>query len=287
MSNAIEVTGLTKRYGQVLALDNVSLRLEQGKIYGLLGRNGAGKSTLLNLITNRIFPDEGSVQLGGQDCQNNDWALGQMFLMSEANLFPEDMRVRDALRWAPHFYPGFDTAQAQDLAQQFGLQIKSKIKALSTGYSSIFKLVLGLATPVPFLLLDEPVLGLDANHRQLFYRCLLEDYAKKERCILLSTHLIEEVARVIEQVIIIKEGRILHQEPCEDLLARCCCITGPAQQVEEFAQGKQVLGSDTLGGLKSVYLQEPIPQQLPQGLTATAADLQQLFISMTNKGGRA
>lgn len=285
MSNSIQVNDVCKSFGSTLALDHVSLTLEEGHIYGLLGRNGAGKSTLLNLITNRLYPDHGSVTIGGQPCADNDGALGQVFLMSERNCYPESMRVQEAFRWMKAFYPGFDTRYAERLAQDFGLPMKKKIKALSTGYSSIFKLTLGLAAGTPYLLLDEPVLGLDANHRQLFYRHLLENYAENPRCIVLSTHLIEEVARVIEQVIIIREGRLLCHEGAESLLQRTCCITGPAAAVDAYATGRRVIGSETLGGLKSCCLMEPAPAALPQGLACTVPDLQQLFISMTNEGG--
>lgn len=286
MGNSIKVTDVCKSFGSTLALDHVSLTLEPGHIYGLLGRNGAGKSTLLNLITNRLYPDQGAVTIDGMACADNDRALGRVYLMSEQNYYPESMRVSDAMRWIGSFYKDFSRPHAEELARQFGLPMKKKIKALSTGYSSIFKIILGLASGAPYLLLDEPVLGLDANHRQLFYRHLLQDFAENPRCIVISTHLIEEVARVIEQVIIIQEGRLLWDGSTESLLRRSCCVTGPAAGVDAFVQGRRVLSRESLGGLKScVLLEAPPPAELPQGLELSAPDLQQLFISMTNEGG--
>lgn len=284
-TNSIKVTDVCKSFGNTLALDHVSLTLEEGRIYGLLGRNGAGKSTLLNLITNRLYPDQGTVTIGGMACADNDQALGQVYLMSEQNCFPESMRVSDAMRWIGSFYPAFNRAYAEGLAREFGLPMKKKIKALSTGYASIFKMILAMASGAPFLLLDEPVLGLDANHRQLFYRHLLQNFAENPRCIVISTHLIDEVARVIEQVIIIREGRLLCDESTEALLQRSCCVTGPAAAVDAFVQGRRVISRESLGGLLSCCLLEPPPDELPQGLELSSTDLQQLFISMTNEGG--
>ena len=284
MENKIQVTDVCKHYGNTLALDHVSVTLEQPCIYGLLGRNGAGKSTLLNLISNRVYPDAGTVTIDGQDCRDNDQALGKLFLTSEKNLYPASMRVGDAIRWTASFYSDFDQPYALSLAEAYELPLKKKIKSLSTGYGSIFKLVVALAANTPYLLLDEPVLGLDAHHRQLFYRQLLESYNKNPRCIVISTHLIEEVARVIERVVILNEGRLVCHEACDELLQRCCCITGPAEAVDRFAAGRKVLGYDALGGLKACYLLEPAPAELPAGLQASTPDLQQLFINLTNGG---
>lgn len=267
-----------------MALNGVDLTVYKGEALGIIGRNGAGKSTLLNLISNRVYPDAGTVTIDGQDCRDNDQALGKLFLTSEKNLYPESMRVGDAIRWTASFYSDFDQPYALSLAEAYELPLKKKIKSLSTGYGSIFKLVVALAANTPYLLLDEPVLGLDAHHRQLFYRQLLESYNKNPRCIVISTHLIEEVARVIERVVILNEGRLVCHEACDELLQRCCCITGPAEAVDRFAAGRKVLGCDALGGLKACYLLEPAPAELPAGLQASAPDLQQLFINLTNGG---
>ena len=150
MENKIQVTDVCKHYGNTLALDHVSVTLEQPCIYGLLGRNGAGKSTLLNLISNRVYPDAGTVTIDGQDCRDNDQALGKLFLTSEKNLYPESMRVGDAIRWTASFYSDFDQPYALSLAEAYELPLKKKIKSLSTGYGSIFKLVVALAANAPY-----------------------------------------------------------------------------------------------------------------------------------------
>lgn len=173
---SIECKDITKQFGSTRALDQVSLTLEPGHIYGLLGNNGAGKSTLLSILTDRQLPDQGTVTVDGQPVRNNDAALHKVFMVGEQNFFPEDMKIKRALHTMTYFYPDFDLRRAHGLAKQFGLSLKKKIPALSTGYSSIFRLILGLSVNTPYVIFDEPVLGLDAQHRELFYRLLVEKF---------------------------------------------------------------------------------------------------------------
>ncbi len=281
---SIEITNISKSFGQVQALKGVSAGFKEERIYGLLGRNGAGKSTLLNILTGRIFPDSGTVTVDGEPGVENDRAQGKIFLMSETTLFPDAMRVHRAFHWAGSFYPAFDEGYARGLAEDFGLNLKSKITGLSTGYRSIFKLILALSVNVPYVLLDEPVLGLDANHRELFYKRLLEKYAERPFTVVLSTHLIEEVANLIEDVIIIKEGEVLRQESREKLLSGGYTVSGGAAAVETYIQGRKVLGVDSLGGLRTAYvLGSPERDiQSARDLEFGPMDLQKLFIQLTN-----
>ena len=280
----IEVRNLVKNYGDVQALRKVSLTFEENKLYGLLGRNGAGKTTLLNCITGRVFPNSGEILVHGETALENDKAQQKIFMMSEKNFYPDGMRVRDAIKWTREFYPGFDEGYCMGLAEKFRLNTKKKIKSLSTGYGSIFKLVLTLSTNAPYLFFDEPVLGLDANHRDMFYRALLEKYSEKPFAAVISTHLIEEVAGVIEEVIIIKKGEIIRNQSVDELLATGCTLSGTAAAIDGAIQDKTVLGVDSLGGLKTAYLVGQIdPSTLPAGIEIGKMDLQKLFIHLTNE----
>lgn len=293
------VDKLTKDYGSLRALDTVCLTLEEHKIYGLLGRNGAGKTTLLNLIANRTFPSAGTAYLtdytnaadkvsntvvyGKIPLTENSTAQSQIFLMSEANYYPETMRILDILRWTQDFIPSFDLTYALKLAERFGLDTNSKVKSLSTGYSSIFKLIIALSVNVPFVFFDEPVLGLDANHRDLFYRILLERYTESRSTFVISTHLIDEVANVLENVIIIKEGKILYNEPMENFISRAFAVSGNAGDVDRVIDGMNIISTEVLGGLKVAYVMGTAPNPVPAGITVTAPDLQKLFIQLTNE----
>ena len=155
---------------------------------------------------------------------------------------------------------------------------------LSTGYETIFKVILALSVNVPFVFFDEPVLGLDANHRELFYRRLLEKYSEEPFTAVISTHLIEEVSNVIEEIIIIKKGRIIHSESREELLRKGYTVSGSAARVDSYIRDKNVIGTDALGGLKTAYLLgSPDRTALPEGLEISGMDLQKLFIQLTNE----
>ncbi len=279
----ISAENVLKSFHGVQALKGVSLSLEGHKIYGLLGRNGAGKSTLLNVMTNRIFPEFGKVLIDGMDPQKEEKALSKVFLAGEKNCYPEGMRVKEAFRWSKVFFPSFDIDYAKHLAESFELPENAKIRSLSTGYASIFKLVGALSVNTPYVLLDEPVLGLDANHRELFYRTLLAKYAERPFTVVISTHLIEEIASLLEEVLILKEGELLCQEPAEQLLSQGYTVSGSARLVEQYLEGRQVLGRDQIGGLSSAYvLGAPDRENLPEGLELSKLDLQKLFIQMTS-----
>lgn len=283
----IEVKDVSKTYKDTKALDHVDIYLEENKIYGLLGRNGAGKTTLLNVINNRVYADEGTVTLNGDILTENDEALNHLYFTSEKLLFPEGMKVKKIFRWTKEFHPAFDMDYALRVAELFGLPLNKKSSALSTGYKSILKNVIALSiNNTPYIFLDEPVLGLDANHRELFYKLLIEKYSENPFTIVISTHLIEEVSNIIEDVIIIKNGEIIEKGSCEDLLKHGYAISGTAASVDNYIRNNmingKVIGEDSIGNLKSVYILGKPKETLPENLEASALDLQKLFIQLTN-----
>jgi len=278
----IEIKNVSKKFGTVRALKDVSLQLEMGHIYGLLGSNGAGKTTLLNIITNRIYPDKGSVDMDGIFTADNDLALGRIFMMGEVNLYPEDMRVKKAIKSSSIFYPDFDKEYAYALSDRFGLDINKKITKLSTGYRSIFRIIMALASNAPYILMDEPVLGLDAAHRDLFYRLLLEKFTVKNCCIVLSTHLIQEAERLVDRCIIIRSGEILQVGDTEELLSGCYTVSGPAGLVDSYISGKKVISTKNLGGLKSASI-TGAPEDVPEGLELGSLNLQDFFLAMMDQ----
>lgn len=275
------VDKVSKSFGEIRALDKVCLTFDEPKIYGLLGRNGAGKSTLLNIITEHIFPDSGSVTIDGEAVGNKDELLSKMHFMSEVDYYGEDLKFKDAVKYAADFYgKDFDVQQAHRYAKLFKLNENQKLSKLSTGYKSIFKCSLALAMDVPFVFFDEPVLGLDANHRDLFYKLLIEDFERKPKNLVISTHLIEEVAPLIEEFIIIRNGRILLKKSAESMATYASSVTGPKVEVEAFVVGKQVLGRSAIGALETAYIVGQ-PKEAA-GLTVQNLEIQRLFIELTN-----
>lgn len=283
--NAIQIKNITKRYKDVTALDDVSFSFEFGKIYGFLGRNGAGKTTLINIIANRIFADQGEILIDGIPAKENMGVHEKIFCMSEADLYDRDLKVKDHFKWTNRFYTDFDLKKAFELSKKFNLDTNKRFKALSKGYQSIFKLIIALSLNVPYVIFDEPVLGLDANHRELFYSLLLKEFENNERTLIIATHLIEEVSNIIEEVVLIDKGKILVQETVEELLEKGYSVSGAAQEVDHYCVGRNVIGYDELGGLKVAYIlgeKTVLPQE--SNLQITAMNLQKLFVKMTEKG---
>ena len=279
----IEIKNVSKYFGKTAALEQVSMTFEENHIYGLLGRNGAGKSTLLNLITARFLPDSGEILVDGQPVWENDAALSKIYCMSEASLFPGDMRFRDLIRWTAQFYPGFNTQYAYGLCQKFELDPTKKLGGLSTGYTTIYKVILALACSAPIILFDEQLLGLDAHFREIFYKELMESQNIHPRTFILSTHLIEEISHIIDRVAVLKKGSLLLCEEADSLTDRGYSVTGTARAVDDYLQGKQALGEESLGGLKCAYLLgERIPAEPGSMLEFGKLDLQKLIIQLTN-----
>lgn len=284
--NAIQIKNITKRYGDSTALENVSFNFEHGKIYGLLGRNGAGKTTLINIIANRIFASNGEIFIDNLPVNENMEVHEKIFCMSEVDLYDTSLKIKDLFKWINRFYDSFDIEKAFQIAENFNLAVNKKFSALSKGYQSIFKITVALALNVPYVIFDEPVLGLDANHRELFYQLLLKDYDNNGRTIIIATHLIEEVANIIEEVVLIDKGKVLLQESVDTLLETGYCVSGLSQELDAYCKDKNVIGYDELGNLKLAYVLGEI-SQLPPGsnLQITNMNLQKLFVKLTEKGG--
>lgn len=283
---AIKVHQLSKQYADTTALDKVTVTFEFGKMYGLLGRNGAGKSTLLKIINNRIFASEGDIHLNGLSTQENDKALRQMYLMSEEDLYPKAMRIKDVFRWSKEFYGSFDQEKALRLAGMFELNTKKRVRDLSTGYKSIYKLIVALCLDVPYVFLDEPVLGLDANHREMFYKILLESYMEKPKTYIIATHLIEEIANLIEEIVIIDKGNVIMNDSVESILSSGYSISGKIKDVNDYCEGKNIIGYDVLGGLKTAYIIGQVDNnRYTDAIEINKLNLQKLFVELTKKEG--
>jgi len=213
----IAVENLTLRYGAVTALDDLTFTLEDGRIYGLLGRNGSGKTSLLSVLAAFRKATAGRVRIGGHDVFENPVATRQICLVRETGITVEPdwtaERVSDALAFARALRSSWDADYAATLVDRFGLSPGARLQGLSRGQRSALAITIGLATRVPVTLFDEPHLAMDAPSRYAFYDELATDFAAHPRTVILSTHLIEEVSTLLEEVVIIDHGRlVLHDE---------------------------------------------------------------------------
>lgn len=281
----IEARGLTKRYKQVTAVDDVSFRVTEHRITGLLGRNGAGKTTLMSLLTGQEFATSGDIRVFGQAPVENAQVLQNVCFIKESQKYPEDFQPRHVLKSAPWFFPNWDAEYAERLVDEFRLPTKRAIKKLSRGQLSSIGVIVGLASRAPLTFFDEPYLGLDAVARQTFYDRLLEDYGEHPRTVVLSTHLIDEVANLLEHVLVIDHGRVLVDSGAEELRGSATNVVGARGAVEAFTAGREILHREGIGGLASVTVADLSPADrqaaTSAGVELAPVSLQQLVVRLT------
>src|SRR5215472_6979075 len=256
MTPTISVAELSRRYRDQTALDNVSLTVEPGTVTGLLGRNGAGKTTLLRILTGLEFPTAGEVTVFGAAPAENDAVLRRMVFVREEQAYP-DFRVGHAIRVASWFYPNWSAELAEQLLDDFELPLNRRINRLSRGMRSAVGIVIGLAARAELTLFDEPYAGLDAVARQLFYDRLLAEIAERPRTVVLSTHLVDEVADLLEHVVMLDRGRVVLDAPADDVRGTAMTVSGPATAVDEFVAGRAVWHRQRLGSRASVTVAGP------------------------------
>jgi ABC-2 type transport system ATP-binding protein len=286
MSTIVEAEDLTKRFGELTAIDSISFSLEAGKVYGLLGRNGSGKTTLLRLLTAQLFATGGTLLVFGEQPYENRRVLSQICFMKENQKYPKRWRVGDVLDLSASFFPRWDADYASALSKDFQLPLKRKMRTLSRGALSTVGIVVGLASRAPLTIFDEP-LGLDVVARSLFYERLLADYGEHPRTILVSTHLIDEVSRLLEHVLVLDQGRLIIDEEAETLRSRAFTVTGSASQVATFTAGKMLIGGEQFGSLASATLLGSADagerrEAAELSLELTPVSLQQLIIHLTS-----
>lgn len=280
---SIEIKNINKSYGKINALDDISLSIEENKIYGLFGRNGVGKTTLMNIINNRVFPSSGEVLIDGENVRKSNKALSKVFMISESNLFPKDMKLKKLFKLIKGYYKEFDILKAESLLVKFELSDNKKVRGLSTGQLTMLKLIVGLCINTPYLIFDEPVNGLDANHREQFYRLLLEKYIEEPCTIIVSTHLIDEIANLVEEVIIIDNGNVIAKKSKDEFLSEGFAVSGKRNDVDAFTKNYEIISSEEIGMIKTVYVIGTIPNEIPDGIEISRLNLQKLFIKLTNQ----
>ncbi|EJV85083.1 ABC transporter ATP-binding protein [Bacillus cereus] len=283
---ALETKNLSKKYKKKLAVNEVTISLEEHKIYGLLGRNGAGKTTLLNILAGQIISSSGSVAVFGENVFENSKAMRSICFVRVKEEADLSYKVKEIFKLCNMFYKNWNQKYAEELAGKFQLNMKEKYHKLSHGMQTVVGIIQGLASRAPITIFDEPTTGLDAAHRELFYSLLLEDYGEYPRTIILSTHLVEEVTYVIEDVIIIKEGRLVVQSSVEDLLQQGHIISGKKDKVDAFSINKKVINREVYGNKGIAVIWEEFTNEdyyslEKEGLAVDEITLQKLFIHIT------
>ena len=279
----IELKQVTKQYGQATVLKNITLSIEEPGIYCLLGRNGAGKTTLLKSIAGYQNITSGSIQVDGKAITTSTLDTGVSYIENFAKHF--NLPVQKLLRIASEVNPNYDYDFAAEMVDRFELEGKKKFHHLSLGMKTMVSTIICLASSKNVILLDEPVLGFDALMRVEFYDMLTESFQKHPRIILVSTHIIEEIAKTIQKLILIDRGSVRFFDTLQAVETKAFCISGLQKDVEAATKDRNVIGQDAVGGLVTRYIFDNPPEETGS-LEIRPLSLQEFFIQMVgHKGG--
>ncbi len=280
----IELIQVTKRYGQVAVLKDITLSIDKPGLYCLLGRNGAGKTTLLKSIAGHQNITEGVIKVDGKVITTSTLDTGVSYIENFARHF--NLPVRKLLRIASEVNPSYDYDFAAEMMERFELDGKKKFNQLSLGMKTMVSTIICLASNKDVVLLDEPVLGFDAIMRVEFYDMLAESFRKHPRIIIVSTHIIEEIAKTIQKLIIIDKGSIRFFDTLQSVGTKAFSISGLQKDVEAVTRDLNIIGWDTVGGLATAYIFDEPPKQ-SGSLEIQPLSLQDFFIQTVGRKGGA
>lgn len=288
----INFENVSLNYGNTLALNNVSLKLPEQGICGVLGRNGAGKTSLLSLLCAYRRPTSGKITIFGENPYENRNIMPRIALIHEDQSGIEnDFKIKDLFKIAATLRPNWDATYAEKLIKLFEIPVKKTIGSLSHGMRSAVHVIIGLAGQTPITIYDEAYLGMDAAMRKLFISELLSDYMQRPKLILFSTHFLNEMEGLFSEAIIIDKGQVIAHDDCDNLRSKGTAVTGFSEVVDRFANGREILSQRALGRQKEVVLFGELSENErlaaeKEGLELSHPSLQDLFIYMTEKGGK-
>jgi ABC-2 type transport system ATP-binding protein len=220
MSELLRITGLAKSFGRKPVLKDFDLTVESGRVYGLLGRNGEGKTTLARILMGIIPADGGEIFFKGRRIADGQSAYKRDFgYVPEDPFFYEDMTVRGLLDFNGRFYPKWDRKRAAADLERFTLDPKARVGTLSRGQKLKLGLTVALAAAPDFLILDDPTSGLDVPTRQDFLRDVIRELAASGTTVLFASHLVHELERIVERLLVLHGGRLILDEDFEKVKA--------------------------------------------------------------------
>ncbi|WP_322755952.1 ABC transporter ATP-binding protein [Frankia sp. Cas3] len=261
MIPVLETDALTKRYGHRPGLTDCTLSIPAGHVVGLVGPNGAGKSTLLNLACGQLKPTAGTIRVLGEQPAAGPRQLARVGFVAQDTPVYANLSIADHLRFGAHMNPGWNSAIANARIAQLKLDPKQKAGRLSGGQRAQLALTLAVAKQPDLLLLDEPVAALDPLARREFLRGLTEFAADRDRTIILSSHLVADLERVADYLILLSRSQVQLAGSCQDLLAEHYRVIGPPGDTSDLPAGVEVIQMEHTGRQSTFVARsaEPIP----------------------------
>jgi ABC-2 type transport system ATP-binding protein len=264
MTSLVTARGVSKHFGAVRAVDNVSFDIEKGRILGLIGPNGAGKTTLLKAMLGLTDCDGDLSVIGLDPFRQRKQLMREICFIADVAVLPRWIKVSQLLDYVEAVHPNFSRARAEELLRHTKVQSSAKVKELSKGMVTQLHLAIIMAIDAKLLVLDEPTLGLDILFRKEFYANLLNDYFDEERTILITTHQVEEIENLLTDIMFINDGRILLDAPMDALGETYIELMTSGENAQK-ARGLRPLAESEMFG-KSVMLFEGVSREHLEGL---------------------
>ena len=276
---------LQKRYGKKVILSSVSFEIEAPKIVGLIGRNGVGKSTLLKLLAGHLKPSNGRVEVVGQKAFQNLTVAANTILIEDEMTFPSTLTLKEIFEVAPRFYANFELDLALELLKFSGIAEKNYHHQLSKGQKAAFNLIYGIASRSAVTLLDEPMNGMDETIRDDMYRVILKDFLAYPRIIIISSHYLNEMEHLIEDILLLHEGQVELFAPVDEVQNIAVKLVGQKENVAPHLANVDVLLTRENGPLFEAIVRSntlPLPEHVRmQNLSASDV----CKVLTTSKGG--
>ena len=282
MSELISIAGLNKFYDKKHVVKEVNLSVHAGQILGLVGPNGAGKTTCLQALLGLTNFDGDISVLGYHPRKDREKMLNEVAYISDVAILPKWLKVSQALTYMSEVHPNFDIDKALEFLAKTNIELGDKVKTLSKGMVTQLHLALVLAIDAKVLVLDEPTLGLDILTRRQFYTHLLEDFYTEDKCIIVTTHQIEEIEHILTDVAFIQEGKIVLAESAEGIRDRFKLL---AVTQENVAQAKELkpLFANSLMGLTTMLFDDQKADTLQALGNISVPSLADIFVGVMTK----
>jgi ABC-2 type transport system ATP-binding protein len=278
VSAVLEARGLGKKYGRTWALSDCTLEVPSGRVVGLVGPNGAGKSTFLNLAVGMLTPSAGTIEVLGARPTGADAQRAKVGFVGQDTPTYANLSVADHLRLGAHLNPAWDAALATDRIERLGYDPDQRAGRLSGGQRAQLALTLGIAKRPELLLLDEPVASLDPLARREFLQDLMEAVAEQEMSVVLSSHLVSDVERACDYLVVLVDSRVQVAGDIDELLATHHRLTGPRRDPAQLPAHQHVV-SMSHTDRQSTYLVRTDQPVLDPAWDATALTLEDLVLA--------
>lgn len=285
----IECSKLTKKHGRVKALNGISLSIEENKITGLIGANGAGKTTLLKILAGFWRKNSGEVKVFSEAPFNNIRTSANTIFIDDQMDIPTALTLSEILQEAGRLYEKWDNELAFRLFEYFSFNPNQTHSNLSKGKKSTFNMILGLASRCSLTIFDEPTTGMDAGVRKDFYRALLRDYLAHPRSIIISSHYLDEMEDILEDVLLIENGKKRLHMPIDEMKEYAIGATGATTNINVLANDREVFYRKDIGNghtyvvVRNSISKEELSQAREAGLDISPVSSGDLCVYLTNK----